>query len=52
MSRLAAIEALIREAFKERSTKTGRKRVERACRALDLDPDETAYVLRLLEYGV
>lgn len=50
MTRLQAIETLIREGQRENVTKAGHKRVKRACAALDLDEAETAAVELVLEY--
>lgn len=50
MTRLEAIEALIREGQRDNLTKAGRQRVKKACEALDLDEAETVTVELILEY--
>jgi hypothetical protein len=50
MTRIQAIEILIREAQRERLTKVGHGRVRDACKVLGLDTGETAAVEILLEY--
>lgn len=46
MSRIEAIEVLIREGQRERVTKVGHKRVLRACLALDLNDERTWRTVR------
>jgi hypothetical protein len=50
MSRLKAIEVLIREGQRERVTKTGLRKVRTACKALRLDDAETEAVHWILEF--
>lgn len=50
MSRLQAIEILIREGQRDNVTKAGRERVRRACKALGLDIAETKAIELILEF--